>query len=169
MNKSHAMNNMGLVECVNPYIKKYRVRWNFSPYYSEGVQSGYTFMEEDVLHKPTIDEVREIVTHSINKEVEDSIISTFKWDDTQVWLSTENQLNYKTTYDLAVQSGGSILPVTFKFGAEYDPVYYTFNTMEELSKFYISMVTHINKCLQEGWKKKDSINWGEYEELLNKI
>ena len=38
-----------------------------------------------------------------------------------VWLSSENQFNYKAAYDLAVQTGGATLPVTFKFGTDEVP------------------------------------------------
>jgi hypothetical protein len=38
-----------------------------------------------------------------------------------VWLSTENQFNYKAAFDLATQTGGKSLPVTFKFGSTNNP------------------------------------------------
>lgn len=151
------------------------IAFDYEPYYDidedgNKVETNLgTWSVHSFTRKPSFGQLKNFILAEINKRTDEAIISTFKWNDTQVWLSTENQLNYKTAYDLAVQSEGSILPVTFKFGAEYEPVYYTFDTIEELSKFYISMVAHINKCLQEGWNKKDSINWSEYEELLNKI
>ena len=38
-------------------------------------------------------------------------------------------------YDLAVQTNGVSLPVTFKFGDNDNPVYYKFTTLEELTDF----------------------------------
>jgi len=84
-----------------------------------------------------------------------------------VWLSTENQFNYKAAYDLAVMSQGQSLPVTFKFGATESPVYYTFETLDDISDFYISAMAYINTTLAEGWKLKDGIDWSVYEEALN--
>ena len=80
-----------------------------------------------------------------------------------VWLSTENQFNYKAAYDLAVQTKGKSLPITFKFGSSSNPQYYTFNSLEELTDFYTKVINHVNECLKEGWKKKDSINWEDYK------
>ena len=51
--------------------------------------------------------------------------------DAPVWLSTENQYNYKAAYDLAVQTGGETLPVTFKFGSDEQPEYHTFEKLDE--------------------------------------
>ena len=84
----------------------------------------------------------------------------------EVWLSSENQFNYKAAYDLAVMSQGNSLPSTFKFGTTENPVYYTFSTLDDISDFYLSAMAYINRCLTEGWKQKDSIDWSVYEEAL---
>ena len=47
-----------------------------------------------------IDKMRE------NDERDEKIVSGFVWRDMQVWLSSENQFNYKAAYDLAVQTKG---------------------------------------------------------------
>ena len=54
------------------------------------------------------------------------------------------------------------LPVKFKFGTTENPVYYTFETVEDLSDFYMSAMNFINTQLNEGWIKKDSIDWNQY-------
>jgi hypothetical protein len=86
-----------------------------------------------------------------------------------VWLSNENQFNYKAAYDLTLQSNGQTLPVLFKFGTTDNPIYYTFNTIEELSNFYISAMKYISDTLAEGWRMKDSIDWSLYEEELKNL
>ena len=80
-----------------------------------------------------------------------------------IWLSSENQFNYKTAYDLAVQTNGASLPIKFKFGTDESPVYYTFESLEDFSDFYMSAVAHVNTVLNEGWEKKDSIDWEVYK------
>ena len=95
------------------------------------------------------------------------ILSGFEWRGMKVWLSMENQFNYKAAYDLAVQTNGASLPVTFKFGTTENPIYHQFNTLDELSDFYSSAISYINNILAEGWEKKDAIDWNEYEVLLN--
>ena len=86
-----------------------------------------------------------------------------------IWLSSENQFNYKAAFDLAVQTQGMNLPSTFKFGTTDEPIYYTFETIEDLQDFYTSAVKYINDTLAEGWKQKDSIDWKAYEMELMRL
>ena len=46
------------------------------------------------------------------------------------------------------------------------PIYHTFETFEELDRFYVGGVAYINQCLNEGWARKDSIDWTPYEALF---
>lgn len=149
---------MALIECINHKIGKYRIRWDIQPH-----GDGVSFMEEDILHKPTLQEIKSIVIGGINKQTEEAIQGGFHWRNIQVWLSIENQLNYKTTYDLAVQTNGEALPVVFKFGDEDNPQYFKFEDMETFQDFYFKVVEYINNTLLAGWSKKDSINWDEYK------
>ena len=79
--------------------------------------------------------VKDKVNKFINEETDWKIKSGFTWKDYKVWLSSENQFNYKAAYDLAVQTNGVSLPVTFKFGDNDNQVYYKFTTLEELTDF----------------------------------
>ena len=164
MNKSYGGNNVALIECINHKIGKYRIRWDFQPY-----EEGVSFMEEDILHKPTLQEVKNIVLGGINQQTDEAILGGFKWKDMQVWLSSENQFNYKAAYDLAFQTNGATLPTVFKFGTTEEPIYYKFDNLEELTDFYTKALTYINEQLAIGWYKKDNVNWNDYEETLNKI
>jgi hypothetical protein len=128
-----------------------------------------TWTEHTFFCRPSFWQLKDFILTELNKGVSDKILSGFTWKDMPIWLSTENQLNYKSAYDLAVQTNGANLPVTFKFGSMDEPIYHEFTTIEELHDFYLGATAHINSCLQDGWKKKDNINWSEYEELLNKI
>lgn len=159
---------LALVECINPRIRKYRVRWDFQPYTNEeGEEQGVTFVEAEIGHKPSIEEVKEVVTAGYNEKIDERIISGFEWNGMKVWLSSENQFNYKAAYDLAIQTNGYNLPITFKFGTTEEPVYHTFTSVEELSGFYLQAMAYINNTLAEGWKEKDSIDWSEYKKLLS--
>ena len=84
-----------------------------------------------------------------------------------MWLSTENQFNYKTAYDLAIQTNGATLPVTFKFGTDDNPIFHKFSNMEEFTEFYTASALFIQQTLQEGWDKKYNINWSAYEAVHN--
>lgn len=108
------------------------------------------------------DNLKDLLLTALNRETQNKIISGFVWRDIKVWLSIENQMNYKNNYDLAIHTNGNILPVTFKLGNDDEPVYYQFNSIEDLEEFYIAMNTHISDTLLEGWNKKNSIDWTNY-------
>ena len=151
---------------------RWKIHFGFEPYYEvdeEGnkteTQLG-TWTEALVPFKPSLEQLKKLILDAINKEVDEKILSGFVWKDMPVWLSTENQFNYKAAYDLAVMSQGQSLPVMFKFGTTDKPIYYTFETVEDLSNFYISAMNYINNTLAEGWTKKDTIDWKIYEESL---
>lgn len=149
-----------LKELTNPARGKWRVRWGRTETESEGV---YEWQEEEFAHEPTLEEIKTLVSSWHNERTEEKILGGFEWDGAAVWLSRENQMNYKAAHDLAAQDGGASLPVTFKFGTDEQPAYKEFATYEELHEFYVAMVTHVTTCLQEGWAAKDAIDWGEYE------
>lgn len=152
---------------------RWKLHFGFVPYYEvdeEGTKTETnlgTWYETWLSGKPSIEQVKGVILDALNKDVDQKILSEFVWKDMSVWLSSENQFNYKAAYDLAVMSQGKSLPVVFKFGSTDNPAYYQFETLEDISDFYLSAMAHVNKCLDEGWKKKDSIDWSVYEEALN--
>ena len=111
----------------------------------------------------TIRHIKRVIITSLNELTKERILRLFMWKGRQVWLSQENQFNYKAAYDLAVQTDGENLPVTFKFGNDERPFYYEFKTKSELEEFYLSMQKFINEQIAIGWAKKDSINWDDYK------
>lgn len=146
------------IECVNPRKNKWKVRWNIT----EKEDGSSDWYEQDYDHKPTLEEIRDTIVKFHNGQVDAKILSGFSWKDMPVWLSSENQFNYKASFDLAVQTNGQNLPVRFKFGTDKDPKYYDFKTIDELSDFYTSAIKFINDTLQEGWAEKDSIDFSVY-------
>ena len=132
------------------------------------------YLYKKQLNHLSLQEVKDAIIGDINARTDEKIVSGFVWtpaaggDPIPVWLSTENQFNFKSAYDLAVQKNGATLPVTFKMGEDADgnPVYHTFETMEDADDFYIKAVTYINQTLAEGWAEKDGIDWTPYEALF---
>ena len=147
------------IECVSPRKNKWKIRWNIT----EKDDGSAEWLEKDFDHKPTIKEVRNVIIQYHNKQVDAKILSGYRWRDMPVWLSTENQFNYKASFDLAVQTGGSNLPVRFKFGTDEEPQYHDFTTIEELTDFYTGAMAFINATLQEGWSAKDNIDLSTFE------
>lgn len=150
--------DVALLECTNPVRNKWRVRWDVTADDS-GTAS---YMEEEFNHKPSGEEIKSLISGWINARTDERILSGFRYNGKTVWLSTENQFNYKAAYDLAVQTAGASLPVTFKLGEDDSPEYVTFEELTALSSFYTGAMEFIQDTLAQGWKAKDSIDLALY-------
>lgn len=130
----------------------------------EAAESGYNW-RKNYDHNPTSAELKEDIVKLIDSETDSRILTGFKWQGNNVYLSTENQMNFKAAYDLAVQTGGQTLPIKFKLGedAEGNAVYHTFSELDEFADFYTKAVAFVVTCLNEGWEEKDNI---DYENLI---
>lgn len=173
MNKRiHGGIDTKVMECINPRLQKWLIRWDIQSTTEIDEETGKeriigkNYQEKLVLHKPTMAEVKEIVLAGMNAKIDERILSGFVWNGMGVWLSSENQFNYKAAYDLAVQTQGMNLPVTFKFGTTEEPVYYEFTSVDELTLFYVGAMKYIDTTLNDGWKEKDAVDWSAYESLL---
>ena len=81
---------VALLECTNPVLGKWRVRWGV-----EAKEDGSaTYMEEELDHRPDADEIRSLVSEWYNSRTDERILSGFEYDGQPVWLSSENQFNY---------------------------------------------------------------------------
>ena len=134
-----------------------RNKWELIYGYGTDGVSGWTYRER-FEYKPTLEEIKEIIIAQVNRNVEEKILCGLMWRDMPIWLSTENQFNYKAAYDLAVQTGGQSLPVKFKFGTDEQPVYHTFTTLDELQEFYMTSLAFVQQVLDEGWQEKDNLD-----------
>jgi hypothetical protein len=144
-----------LMECVNPVKDKWRIRWDVRIQDEDG---NANYMEEEFEHRPSKEEIRNTIMAWQNEQTNAAILSGYKYDGAIVWLSQENQFNYKSAYDLAVQTKGKSLPVTFKFGSDENPVYCTFHNLKDLETFYTGAVKHIQDTLADGWERKDEFD-----------
>lgn len=147
--------------CANPKKDKWKVRWNFN----DNEDGTVSYCEQDMDHRPTLDEIKALVIGWYNSLVDEQIVSGFSWNGKPVWLSAENQMNFKAAYDIARDTSGATLPVKFKLGEDADgkPVYHTFTKLEPLADFISRAFAYINQKLNEGWRLKDSIDFSIYE------
>lgn len=145
------------IECVNPRKDTWRVRWDI-----QETDRTATYEEAEFDHRPGAGEIRAVILAWHNDRIDERIRSGFVWKDAPVWLSTENQFNYKAAFDLAVQTQGANLPVVFKLGTDEKPVYREFTTLDELKAFYTAAMAHVQHTLAAGWEAKDGIDFGRY-------
>ena len=112
--------------------KTYYVRWGYKTENGE-----ITYDQIEFPYKPPLDTIKEVILGIENSKIDKEILSGFVWNGMSVWLSSENQFNYKVAYDLATQTNGDSLPVTFKFGDIENPVYHEFKTLDDIADFYV--------------------------------
>ena len=150
-------------ECVEEFSKEVKIINGKSKDTGKTVSTGFAHWKTfNFDHKPSTAEIKTTITEYYNSLVVRAITAGFVWHGMNVDLTSENQANYKSEYDLAMQTGAMNLPVKFKFKQDGKVVYHTFNTLDELTEFYIAIRKHINSCLECGWKHKDTINWADY-------
>lgn len=118
-------------------------------------------------YKPSLDEIKKTILDQINAITDEKILTGFVWNGKPVWLSSENQFNYKAAYDVAIQMGGATLPIKFKLGEDEngEPVYHTFTKLETFTDFYLKALAYITLILNEGWIEKDSVDWEPFKEI----
>ena len=116
-------------------------------------------------HRPDRAELKSDIESLINAATDLRILTGFKWNGKPVYLSTENQSNFKNAYDFARDTAGATLPVKFKLGEDADgnPVYHTFTKVDVLQDFMLKALAYVNTTLNEGWVEKDSV---DYDSLL---
>lgn len=112
--------------------------------------------------KPTVETIKNDINSLIDSFTTNKIINGFSWNGNKIYLSKENQMNYKANYDLALQSGGANLPIRIKTTKNGNTEYLIFFTIDELSEFYLAINKHINNALENGWAKKDNIDYSVY-------
>lgn len=110
------------------------------------------------------EQIKATIIEYINECVRQRIFSTLVWNGKPVWLSTENQMDWKAAFDRALQTEGSNLPMKFKIGedASGNSVYHTFTSLNAFADFTDAWQRHIQQCLADGWQMKDSIDWDIY-------
>ena len=126
----------------------------------------------------TLQDVKDAIIRDINDRTDNRILNGFPWtvlrgdhhgETVNVWLSSENQRNFSEAQRVAGMTNGQNLPLQVKVSETDDkePIYDLFETVQEITTFYLGGVAFIDQCLKEGWTEKDSIDWEPYEQALN--
>ena len=89
--EGHIMEKVKLLECVNPIKNKWRVRWDVQ----ENGDGTADYMEVELTHKPTDEEIKDLVKKWYNQQTDAAILSGFNYEGAPVWLSQENQYNLR--------------------------------------------------------------------------
>lgn len=126
------------------------------------------YVSKAQINQLSLQDVKDAIIKDIDDRTDAKILNGYPFtpdgaeDPIIVWLSKESQTNFSEAQRL------QIIPVKFKLNETEDkqPIYHTFETVEELDRFYLGGVQYINQCLNEGWAEKDGIDWEPYEQLF---
>ena len=130
--------------------------------------------------RPSFEQAKKAIEDDINSRVDDAILCGYPWtilhgDDAgkavKVWLSKENQNNFKAKYDLHFTNPEALtFPTIYKVAEkDGDAVFEEFHSFEELEQFYLGGLAYIEQCYQGGWAEKKSIDWTPYAEALQPV
>ena len=126
----------------------------------------------------SLQDVKDAIIKDIDSRTDEKILCGYPWtvlhgDDAgkavKVWLSKENQTNYKAKYDLHFQKPEALtFPTTYKIAEDDDKnaIFEEFATFEELEQFYLGGIAYIEATVQAGWVEKKAIDWAPYEALF---
>ena len=149
--------------------KSVTIMWDYKPIFKtningDEIETPFGIWQEHTFNYiPELSDIKKVVLDYYNKQIDERILNGLVWNGMKIWLSSENQFNYKAAYDLAFQTNGTNLPIYFKFGDETEPVYHEFKTLDEISDFYINSINYIQSVLQQGWTEKESIDWNIFQ------
>ena len=85
--------------------------------------------------------------------------------EVNVWLSKENQSDFHAMHQNA---DALTFPVRYKIGEDADgiPVYEEFADADEMHTICTMTSQHVLACQQDGWARKDAIDWEPYKALF---
>lgn len=158
-----------------------RVGYGLTPV--DGQEGQYKWREVTLYKKQypivTLQTVKNAIIADIDARTVERITSGYEWtvlhgDDTgktvKVWLSKENQTNFKAKYDRAIAKPYSVTwPMTYKISENDETkaaVYEHFSDIDELEQFVLGGQDYIEAQYSAGWIEKDNIDWTPYEALF---
>lgn len=126
------------------------------------------YIPKKAVNQLTLQMVKDAIIKDIDARTDARILNSYPFtpdgaeEPIIVWLSDESQRNFSEAHRLQT------VPVKFKLNedAEKQPIYHTFETFEELDRFYLGGVAYIQQCLNEGWAEKDGIDWEPYAQAI---
>ena len=131
-------------------------------------------------------DVKSAIIADIDARTDEKILNGYEWtilhgdpqkakkqrligETVKVWLSRENQSNYKAKYDLHYQKPEALtFPTVYKIAEndQKEAIFEEFQSFEELEQFYLGGIAYIEATVQAGWAEKKSIDWAPYESFF---
>ena len=86
--------------------------------------------------------------NEINKRTDAKILNNFVWNESEFYLTAENQMNFANMY---IAKDYLIYPQTIKTKTGFIEL----SSAQEVTEFYLSGIQFVKLCLEEGWAEKE--------------
>lgn len=135
------------------------------------------YLNKSEIQQVNLQLVKDAIIKDIDARTDEKILCGYPWtvlhgDDAgkevKVWLSKENQTNYKAKYDLHYQKPEALtFPTVYKIAEDENKVgiFEEFADFAELEQFYLGGIAYIEATVQAGWAEKKAFDWTPYEAL----
>lgn len=90
------------IMCSNPSRGYYIIIFDIE----ETGENQFEYMQKSFEYKPELEEIKKVITDYNNSKCDNEILKGLRFEDSLVWLSTENQQNYLRDLNLAKITGG---------------------------------------------------------------
>lgn len=123
---------------------------------SEQEQTGWNYRQR-FSSKPSLDEIKEIVTAQIEADYTEKLMAGFEWNGKCVEYSEERKSDF-TGLITGLQSGLFQLPLTINL-SDTALVLHEFASIEEIGEVAAGICAHKTAVTNAKWQEKSSINW----------
>ena len=129
----------------------------------------YSWNYEKLQYKPSINDIKRIINNYYNNIIKNNIENNFIWNNMNIKLTLENQIDYKLLFDTTMLLDGTNLPEKVKFKNGNENIYYSFEDIDDMKNFIIAMNEHIRMNLNIGYDLKESVNYNDYIKILETL
>lgn len=142
------------IECINPRRDRWAVRWDIH----QKQDAGWFASEVVVDHRPTVEEIREIITAHIDATTQNDIVNGFSWKGKPVKLTDTAQRNFLFAV-FTVDRTGEIDREQFVglLDAQTDA-----EAADELADMVSAIWEHIQQKRADGIAAKNAVDFSKY-------
>lgn len=141
------------IECINPRRDRWAFRWN---HHKE--DGGWFAFEAVADHRPSVDEIREVIDAQIDAATQSDIIEGFEWNGKKIRLTDTAQRNFLfAVYSLNHTGEIDRAPFVGLLEADTDAA-----AADELGDMVAAMWKHIKEHRKRGRQAKEAVDCSVY-------
>lgn len=108
MKRVKGTDGVKLIECVNPMLNKWHVRWDVQPAAGTNangeLETGVSYMEAEFLHEPSLEEIKVVVCAGIDEYDSSTEVNAFTVNGMPLWLDKQTRTSLSYTISVEEQA-----------------------------------------------------------------